>query len=147
MRLCHFIPVPHGVTHHASLAGVNICKMCMLVALTTPQLCRKYQQSQHTLRLSHLYAHIIVNIVMRLPHPAWLNQPQSAFSWLICLCVTSLHHSAANRCAWASHRRQQMVPQLWLLWVLTVSCKAAGSPAPGVKLESWICPALVTCVA
>ncbi len=150
MLLCHFIPVAHGAMHHASLASVNLGELCMLVALTKQQLCQKCQQSQQTPRMLHLYAHIIVNADLWLPqpahvhqlnsssstHPTWLTHHQSAFRWLICLRVTDLHRSAANRCAWASHRRQQMAPQLWLSWVLTVSCRAADSPAQGVKLGS-----------
>lgn len=54
---------------------------------------------------------------------------------------------AANRSAWASHKGQQTGPQLWPLWVLTASCRAAASPVRAAKPECWICLAPVMCVA
>ena len=44
-----------------SLAGIHLCEVCNTDCAHKTQLCQEHQQSQHGLRLLHLYAHIVVS--------------------------------------------------------------------------------------
>ncbi len=73
----------HGITHHASslislasLAGVQLCKLCNADCAHKLSHSQKSQQSQCTLGLL-MYAQTIVNTDMQLPQPAYVYQLNS----------------------------------------------------------------------